>query len=75
MKNYTPSVNSVIRDYHGDADFTWTDVEVGVLVEALENLDPLVFALEQWAKHPTSPGATCQALQAAQSLDRFITWG
>lgn len=39
-----PTVDKVIRDYHGDGDFTWTDAEVGVLVNALEEFEDSVFA-------------------------------
>jgi hypothetical protein len=41
-----PSLTSVIRDYHGDGDFAWTDVEVGTLVHAVESMYDLLVDLE-----------------------------
>lgn len=64
----TPSVEKVIRDFHSDADFVWTDVEVGALVRCIEEFEDSLFIFSQWAKNPTSPGATGRALTAAQRL-------
>ena len=71
-KNEAPeySAEQVIRDYRGDGDFEWTDVQVGVLIKVLEDLEPFAFAFRQWAANPTSPAATGQALQAAGAFDK-----
>jgi hypothetical protein len=62
------STDKIIRDYHGDGDFVWTDAEVGQLVRCIETFEDARFAFIQWAKNPTSPGATAQALMAAQEI-------
>ena len=70
-RDLSPSVEKIIRDYHGDGDFVWTDIEVGALVRYIEEFEDSAFAFERWAANPSSPACTAEALMAAQNLRRI----
>lgn len=69
------TVDKVIRDYHSDGDFVWTDVEVGALVKLIEDdIYPCLFAFEQWVNDPTSTESTYNAMQAAITITEAVTF-